>query len=34
VVHELQRLESDPQKTFCLEAGLDYDRVQYIWGIH
>jgi len=34
VVRELQRLESDPQKTFCLEASLDYDRVQYIWGIH
>ncbi len=30
VVRQLRQVESDPQKTFCLEAGLDYSAVQYI----
>lgn len=25
------RQEPDPSKTFCIEAGLDYDEVQEIW---
>jgi hypothetical protein len=34
VVLGLRQAESDPQKTICLEAGADYDSVQYIWGVH
>ena len=33
VVQRLQQVETDPQRTFCLEAGLDYEAVQSIWGI-
>lgn len=32
VVQRLQAVETDPQRTFCIEAGLDYDAVQAIWG--
>ncbi len=32
LVQDLQKVESDPEKTFCLEAGLDYDEVQHIWS--
>ena len=32
VVHRLRRVEPDPEKTFCVEAGLDYDQVQDIWS--
>jgi hypothetical protein len=33
VVRGLCRVEPDPQKVYCVEAGLDYDEVQDIWGI-
>ena len=33
VVRDLRRVEANPQRTFCLEAGLDYDEVQEIWSI-
>jgi hypothetical protein len=33
VVQALQKVEPDPLKTFCLEAGLDYDQVQEIWMV-
>lgn len=33
VVQKLQQVEAAPQRTFCIEAGLDYDAVQYIWGL-
>lgn len=32
VVQGLDEVEADPQRTFCMEAGLDYDAVQHIWG--
>jgi hypothetical protein len=32
LVRRLQQVEPDPSKTFCLEAGLDYDQVQEIWS--
>ncbi|MGH7139146.1 MAG: hypothetical protein ACREHD_25650 [Pirellulales bacterium] len=32
VVQRLEEVEADPQRTFCIEAGLDYDAVQHIWG--
>jgi hypothetical protein len=31
VVERLQQVEPDPQRTFCIEAGLDYKAVQSIW---
>ena len=31
VVERLEQFESDPQRTFCIEAGLDYDAAQSIW---
>jgi hypothetical protein len=31
VAQRLEQIESDPQRTFCIEAGLDYDAVQSIW---
>ena len=33
VIRELLKVEPDPHKLFCLEAGLDYSEVQEIWGI-
>jgi hypothetical protein len=33
VVRALRETEPDPQKTFCLEAGLDYSAVQEIWSV-
>jgi hypothetical protein len=32
VARRLREVESDPKKMFCIEAGLDYDAVQHIWG--
>ncbi|HEV3117738.1 MAG TPA: DUF5678 domain-containing protein [Gemmataceae bacterium] len=32
VVRRLRQVEPDPEKTFCVEAGLDYDQVQDIWS--
>lgn len=32
VVQRLEQLEPDPQRTFYIEAGLDYDAVQPIWS--
>lgn len=32
IVAELERTEADPQRTFCIEAGLDYEAAQAIWG--
>ena len=31
VAMQLRRAEPDPSKTFCIEAGLDYDAVQDVW---
>jgi hypothetical protein len=31
VVQRLEQVEPDPKRTFCIEAGLDYDAVQSIW---
>lgn len=28
----LRQIESDPRRTFCVEAGMDYDAVEEIWG--
>jgi hypothetical protein len=33
VVRGLRQVEPDPQKAFCLEAGLDYDEIQDIWSV-
>lgn len=33
VVQRLQQVEAEPQRTFCLEAGLDYESVQSIWRV-
>jgi hypothetical protein len=33
LVRELEKVEGDPEKTYCLEAGLDYDEVQHIWRV-
>jgi hypothetical protein len=32
VAQRLRQVEPDPQRMFCLEAGLDYDAPQMIWG--
>jgi len=32
VVRQLRQIEPDPQKAFCVEAGLDYSVVQDIWS--
>jgi hypothetical protein len=32
VVERLRGAESDPSKTLCFEAGLDYESVEDIWG--
>jgi len=29
----LQRVEPDPQKTYIIEAGLDYNEPVEIWGL-
>ena len=31
LVRDLLRIEPNPQKTFGIEVGLDYDEPQYIW---
>lgn len=33
VVQRLEQVETDPQRTFCMEAGLDYEAVQSIWRV-
>jgi hypothetical protein len=33
VVRQLDQIESDPRKTFCLEIGPDYDKVYDIWEV-
>ncbi|MHB1559872.1 MAG: DUF5678 domain-containing protein [Isosphaeraceae bacterium] len=33
VVERLRQIEPDPSRTFCFEAGLDYDRVEDIWAM-
>jgi hypothetical protein len=33
LVQRLRQVEADPHQTLCLEVGLDYDRVQEIWGL-
>jgi hypothetical protein len=33
VVESLRRIEADPSRTFCFEAGLDYGRAEDIWGL-
>ncbi len=32
LVERLRQVEADPCQTLCLEAGLDYDQPQEIWG--
>jgi hypothetical protein len=32
VVRRLQQVEPDSQRSFCLEAGLDSEAVEHIWG--
>jgi hypothetical protein len=32
VAEALHRSESDPAKTFCIEAGIDYDATTDIWA--
>lgn len=33
VAQQLRRLEPDAAKTFCIEAGVDYDAVEEVWEI-
>ncbi len=33
LVERLRQLEADPSTTLCLEAGLDYEQPQEIWGV-
>jgi hypothetical protein len=32
VARELDRIEPEGERTFFIEAGLDYTKVHYIWG--
>ncbi len=34
LAERLRQAEPDVSKTFCLEASVDYDAVQEIWGPH
>ena len=33
LVCELRQIELDPQKTFCIETGIDYDQPSEIWSL-
>lgn len=33
IARQLRRSEPDTTKTFCIEAGVDYDAVKEIWAI-
>ena len=33
VARRLRQIEPDPRRVLCLEAGLDYEAVQTIWGV-
>jgi hypothetical protein len=33
VVENLRRIDADPSRTLCFEAGLDYGQVEDIWGL-
>ncbi len=33
VAERLRRVEADPTKCYCIEAGADYERVEEIWGL-
>jgi hypothetical protein len=33
IARQLRQAEPDPAKTFCIEAGVDYDAVQEIWQL-
>ena len=33
IVNRLREVEPDPMRTFCIEAGRDYDRVAEIWRL-
>ncbi len=33
VVRQLQQSQADPARTFCIEAGLDYDAAAEIWKL-
>jgi len=33
IARALERAESDPMKTYCVDMAQDYKTVQYIWGI-
>ena len=32
IAKRLLEAEPDPRKTFCIEAGRDYDAVEFIWS--
>jgi hypothetical protein len=32
LMHLLDRIEPDPERSFCIEASADYDGPHYIWG--
>jgi hypothetical protein len=31
IARQLRQAEPDPSKTFCIEAGIDYQQTQDIW---
>ncbi|HWB14599.1 MAG TPA: hypothetical protein VG826_35570 [Pirellulales bacterium] len=33
VVQGLALVEADPKRTLCIEAGLDYETAQSVWGV-
>lgn len=33
VARQLQQSQADPSRTFCIEAGLDYDAAAEIWKL-
>lgn len=32
VIEQLDKVESDPMKCYCFEAGIDYSQVEEIWS--
>jgi hypothetical protein len=33
LVHRLSQVQADLRQALCLEAGIDYDKVQQIWAL-
>jgi hypothetical protein len=33
MVRHLRAIEPNPENTFCLEAGIDYQIAQHIWSV-